>query len=130
MTKNLMPYYISRAGISILITGLMIFTGSHFWLSFLSGALILIMFIIAPLSRRYSVHPEFGITALRRDDFTSAVNEKSARNGFVAVTILITGAAGFSAALGGGLVTAQALKLMLLTGLLVYYISDFFYRRV
>jgi hypothetical protein len=130
MSKNLMPYYISRGVLSIFLAGLLYFSGTPLWTAIVIGAIILLLFLLAPLSGRYTVRPEFGITALRRDDFTNSVNDKAGRNGFVASMLVTASAAGYSSIYGGGLVTSRALMLIVLAGVLVYSISDYFYRRV
>ncbi|MHC1783239.1 MAG: hypothetical protein AB9891_10895 [Anaerolineaceae bacterium] len=129
MTKNLMPYYLSRTVLSVAFAGLMYLTGSPLWMAALFGGLILILFILAPLSGRYSVHPEFGITALRRDERTGVINDKAARNAFVASMLAVAVIAGYFTAVGVGLVPVKILEFILVGGLLVYYISDFFLRR-
>lgn len=130
MSKQLLPYYISRAVLSILLAGLLYLTGSQLWTSVLIGGILLVLFFLAPISGRYAVHPEFGITALRRDDFTKSVNDKAARNGFVASMLMAAGAAGYASIFGGGYISASVLMAIVLFGLLVYYISDFVLRRV
>jgi len=129
MNQKLKPYYLSRTALSIVITALLYFTGSRLWAAVLIGGVILLLFLLAPLSGRYTVHPEFGVTALRRDDFTQAVNDRAARNGFVACMLLAGGASAYTSTFGNGMVPANGLMLIVLAGLLVYYISDFFLRR-
>jgi hypothetical protein len=130
MTKDLMPYYLSRAVLSAAFAGLMYLTGSPLWMAGLFGGVILILFFLAPLSGRYSVHPEFGITALRRDERTGVINDKAARNAFVASMLAVAVIASYSTAVGVGLVSIKILIIILVFGLLIYYTSDFFLRRV
>jgi hypothetical protein len=81
------------------------------------------------LSGRYSVLPEFGITALRRDERTGVINDKAARNAFVASMLAVAVIAGYSTGVGVGLVSVRILVMILVFGLLVYYLSDFLLRR-
>ncbi len=66
MNRNLWPYYVSRGILSLAFGMLFYFTGSALWFSILIGAASLVFFLWAPRSGRYSVHPELGMTALRR----------------------------------------------------------------
>jgi hypothetical protein len=129
MTKDLTPYYLSRAVLSVAFAGLMYLTGSPLWMAALFGSLILILFILAPLSGRYSVHPEFGITALRRDERTGVINDKAARNAFVASMLAVAFIAVYSTVVGVGVISIKILIFILVVGLFAYYISDFFLRR-
>jgi heme O synthase-like polyprenyltransferase len=130
MDKKLIPYYLSRIIIVVAITIFLLFTGTQTWIALLIGILILGFFLWAPHSGRYAVHPEFGITALRRDECTEVINDKAARNGFmvcmVALAILSISAspillAGFS---------VNLLKLVIILGVIGYYLSDFWMRKV
>ena len=129
MNKKLMPYYLSRAVFAIVFGGLFFMTGSPLWEAILFGGLILALFIWAPHSGRYAVHLELGVTALRRDEFTQAINDKAARNAFVVLMLLIgavsltMGAAGAAFALDG------ILRILLVTGVLVYFGSDLWMRK-
>ena len=129
MQKELRPYYISRAIFSIAFGVLLYFTGSPLWQAILLGGTILGLFLWAPHSGRYSVHPEFGVTAMRRDEWTQAINDKAARNAFVAVMLLIGGAGTYFGALGAALVPAGLLRALLIAGAAVYFGSDVWMRK-
>lgn len=85
--RRLSRYYISRAIISSAFGGLLAVTGSTWWMAALMGLIVFALFLWAPHSGRYAVHPELGGSALRRDERTQVISDKAARNGFV-VTLL------------------------------------------
>ena len=129
MNKKMMPYYLSRAVFAIAFGVLFFATGSPLWEALLFGGLILALFIWAPHSGRYAVHPELGVTALRRDEFTQAINDKAARNSFVALMLLI---GGISLATGTAVATFALngiLRILLIAGVLVYFGSDLWMRK-
>lgn len=129
MKKELIPYYISRAGLSLALGGLLVLTGTRFWVAGLLTAVILAMFILAPLSGRYSVHPEHGMTALRRDERTRSVNDQAGRNGFIAAMLALGGAAFYFGLSGAALIPVAVLEIILGVGILVYFVSDLLLRR-
>jgi len=125
--KGMKVYYLSRAIITAIFGFLLSATGMTWWLAALMGALIFALFLWAPHSGRYAVHPELGVTALRRDERTQGINDKAGRNAFVAVMLAL---AGLVLCFGmQGSVPASFLEYVLLLGLLVYYLSDFLLRR-
>ncbi len=129
MVKNMMPYYLSRMGLTVII-GILLFTsGSSIWISILISVMLLAFFIWAPHSGRYSVHPEFGITALRRDEFTEVINDKAARNAFVASMLVLAGIAIYFGYAGLILIPASVLKWTLVIGILTYYGTDLWMRK-
>jgi hypothetical protein len=126
--SGMKAYYLSRAALSAAFGLLFIVTGSPWWQGALIGLVLLILFMLAPRSGRYAVHPEYGVTALRRDERTQAINDKAARNGFVAVGLAL-GALLLYAGLSGAALTTSWLTWLLLGGLAVYYLSDLILRR-
>ncbi len=122
-------YYVSRAVIALALGLVLAFTGSAWWMAALIGGLVLAFFIWAPHSGRYAVHPEYGFTALRRDEHTQAINDKAARNAFVISMLALAGVAIYfnSAALTA--VPVALLTLILVLGALSYFVSDFWLRR-
>lgn len=130
MAKNMMPYYLSRTIFSLLIGVFLLLTGSTVWVSVLTSALILAFFLWAPHSGRYAVHPELGVTALRRDERTQYINDKAARNAFV-ISMLAAGAFTLYFGLtGAAMIPISILKILLGIGVLAYFISDLWLRRV
>lgn len=125
--KGMTLYYVSRAIITALFCFLLSATGMAWWLAALMGALVFGLFLWAPHSGRYSVHPELGVTALRRDERTQGINDKAGRNAFIAVMLAL---AGLVLCFGmQGNVPASFVWYVLLLGLLVYYLSDFWLRK-
>ncbi len=122
-------YYFSRAILSAGFGTLFALTGSPWWTSLLVGMLAFAWFLLAPHISRYSVHPEFGVTALRRDERAQVINDKAARNAFVASMLALAGIIIYygTPALTG--VPIQVLKWLLIFGALTYYLSDFWLRR-
>src|SRR5512143_1614349 len=86
-------YYLSRAVISIGFGALFLLSGSSWWVAVLVAAVAFGWFLLAPHIGRYSVHPEFGVTALRRDERSQLINDKAARNAFVVSMLAVAGAA-------------------------------------
>src|SRR5512143_889552 len=83
-------YYLSRAVISIGFGALFLLSGSSWWVAVLVAAVAFGWFLLAPHIGRYSVHPEFGVTALRRDERSQGINDRAARNAFV-ISMLVLG---------------------------------------
>lgn len=129
MQKELRPYYISRTIFSIAFGVLLYVTGSPLLHAVVLGGLILALFMWAPHSGRYSVHPEYGITAMRRDEWTQAVNDKAARNAFVVIMFLIAGASLYFGAAGAVSVSIGLFRIPLIIGALVYFASDLWMRK-
>jgi hypothetical protein len=123
------PYYISRAVISVAFGTLFAVTGSPWWSAILISGLTFALFLWAPRSGRYSVHPEFGITALRRDERTQVINDKAARNAFVVSMLALGGIAFYFGTFALIDVPIAVFKLVLVIGALTYFVSDLLLRR-
>jgi nitrogen fixation-related uncharacterized protein len=129
MTKNMMPYYLSRTILTAAFGLLLFVTGSPLWMVILISGLILAFFLWAPHSGRYSVHPELGVTALRRDERTQVINNKAARNAFV-ISMLAVGAITIYYGLLGAInISIGVFKIILIIGALTYFISDLWLRK-
>lgn len=128
MNKNMLPYYISRAIFSIAFGGLFYVTGGSLWSSAGIGTVLLALFLWAPHCGRYAVHPEYGVTALRRDERSQVINDKAARNAFVVVMLLIGGASLYFGMAGVISISYTVLKALIIAGVLVYYASDIWLR--
>ena len=124
MNKNMMPYYLSRTIISIAFGVLLFVTGSPLRNAMLMGGVILAFFLWAPHSGRYSVHPEFGITALRRDERTQVLNDKAARNAFIVTMLTIAIIAVYFGSLGTINISIGIFNMILIIGALTYFVSD------
>ena len=94
------------------------------------GGLMLAFFIWAPHSGRYSVHPEFGVTALRRDEFTQVINDKAARNAFVASMLAIAAIAIYAGSIWRGQYFHWFIKDGAVLGAATYFASDLWLRKL
>ena len=122
-------YYLSRAVISAGFGLLFGLSGSPWWTAVLVGAAAFAWFLAAPHIGRYSVHPEFGVTALRRDERSQGINDKATRNAFVISMLAVGGMIAYYAAFPAIAVPVAALRWILILGAVVYYSSDFWLRR-
>ena len=122
-------YYVSRAVISAAFGALFAASGTPWWTAALMGAGLFAMFLWAPRSDRYAVHPEQGVTALRRDERTQTINDRAARNGFVASMLLSGGAAAYYGAIGLTEIPIGFLRALLAVGAVTYFAFDWWYRR-
>ena len=129
MNKNMIPYYLSRAVISVGFGILLYATGTPLWSAVLIGALILAFFLWAPHNGRYAVHPELGAAALRRDERTQPINDQAARNAFVVSMLAVAAIAIYSGATGASSVSSSVFGYLLIIGALTYYASDFWLRK-
>lgn len=129
MIKNLTPYYLSRIIFSIAFGLLLFIIGMSMWMAIVCGGLILAFFLWAPHRGRYSVHPEFGITAMRRDERAQIINDKAARNAFVVIIITIGAIAGFFGSMGTFNISISVLIIVLMIGVLTYFVSDIWLRK-
>jgi hypothetical protein len=121
-------YYISRAILSAVFGLLFALSSGTWWAGALIGIVAFGFFLWAPRSGRYAVHPEYGMTALRRDERTQIINDRAARNAFIAVGLAIgAGLLYFNAV--GMAVPTSILSLILILAIGVYYVSDFVLRR-
>ena len=127
--SGMSAYYISRAVISAALGVLLTLSGLEWWMAALLGVIVFAFFVYAPRSGRYSVHPELGVTALRRDERTQGINDKAARNAFVVTMLAIAGMTIYFGAMAAVNVPIAALKWTLVLGVLVYFVSDFVLRR-
>jgi hypothetical protein len=123
-------YYLSRAVVSIVFGGLLYLVSGYAWVGLLAAVLAFGTFVFLSRSGRYRVNPQQGVTALRRDERTQQVNQRSGRTAWVVVTILGSGLVLYYGLLAPGDVPTGLLGGVLLTGLLAYYISDFWLRKL
>ena len=121
-------YYVSRALISIAF-GVLFAADSTWWTGILVGTLAFAWFLLAPHIGRYSVHPEFGITALRRDERAQVINDKAARNAFIISMLALGGIIVYYKIFVLTSVPITVFKWLLIIGVLIYYISDFWLRK-
>jgi hypothetical protein len=123
-------YYLSRMIISIVLGGLFALLGAQWWMAVLAGLLALAVFFYAPLSGRYTVQPDKGLTPLRRDEFSKSVTNKAGRNAFAFMMIALAGIVVYSLLSTHTVVTATALSVVLALGVIVFFVSDYWMRRM
>jgi hypothetical protein len=129
MDKKLMPYYLSRTALSIAFGFLLFLTGSPLLNSIMIGGLLIVLFLYAPHSGRYSVHPEFVLTPLRRDEHTQAINDAAARNAFVVSMLVISAVVIYLGSFGAVNISISIIKVVVAIGALTYFISDVWLRK-
>ena len=123
-------YYVSRMIISILLGGLFVLLGAQWWMAVLVGLLALVVFFYAPLSGRYTVQPDKGLTSLGRDEFSRSVTDKAGRNAFAFMMIALAGIVIYSLLSTRTVVAVTALSVVLALGVIVFFVSDYWMRRM
>ena len=123
-------YYVSRIIISIVLGGLFALLGAQWWMAVLAGLLALAVFLFAPLSGRYTVQPDKGLTPLGRDEFSRSVTDKAGRNAFVFMMIALAGIIVYSQLSSRIGVPVNALSVVLALGVVVFFVSDYWMRRM
>jgi hypothetical protein len=128
--NKMTAYYITRTVIAIILGGLFALLGAPWWMALLAGVLALAFFIYAPLSGRYTVQPEKNAAALGRDEFTRSVTDKSGRNAFAFMEIVLGGIIIYAMVTYQDVVSVSALSVLLALGVIVFFVSDFWMRRM
>lgn len=124
-------YYVSRMIISIVLDGLFALLGAQWWMAVLAGLLALAVFFYAPLSGRYYiVQPDKGLTPLGRDEFSRSVTDKAGRNAFAFMMIALAGIIVYSQLSTRIVVPVNALSVVLALGVVVFFGSDYWMRRM
>ncbi len=123
-------YYITRGGLSIAFGGLLYLVSASVWVGLVGAALAFITFVFLSRSGRYTVLADKGVTALRRDAWTESINQRSGRNAWVVVAILGSGLVLYYGLISPGAVPVGLLGALLLSGMVTYYISDFWLRKL
>jgi uncharacterized membrane protein len=127
--KGMSLYYVSRAIVSIVFGMLFYTSGSPWWIAILIGLAAFAWFLWAPRSGRYAVHPELGVTALRRDERTQQINDHAARNGFVVLGITVAILSVYFGSVLQTDVPVHILNYALILGAVTYFASDFRLRK-
>ncbi|CAG0941196.1 hypothetical protein ANRL1_00434 [Anaerolineae bacterium] len=127
--SGMSAYYLSRAVISAAWGILLALTGLEWWMAMLMGVIVFGLFLWAPHSGRYAVHPEFGITALRRDERTQTINDKAARNAFIVTMVVIAGISIYFGSIASATMPVILLRYTLILAAMAYFVSDFVLRR-
>ena len=127
--KGLSLYYISRAIVSIAFGGLFYLSGSSLWMAILIGSVAFIWFLWAPHSGRYTINPELGLTALRRDEHTQQINDHAARNAFVVLGMAIAILSIYFGSVLRADIPVRMRNYVLILGAFTYFASDFQLRK-
>ena len=127
--KGLSRYYLVRAVISAAVAALAALAGAPWWTAVLAGIVPFGLFVWAVRSGRYVVHPEHGVTALRSDEYTRAIRDRSTRYAFVAVMLALGGIALYYGLIARTDVPVPVVGGVLFLGWIVYFLSDLLARR-
>jgi fatty acid desaturase len=127
--KGMSLYYASRAIVSTAFGVLFYLSGNSLWMALLIGSVAFAWFLWAPHSGRYAVHPEFGITALQRDEHTQQINDQAARNAFIVLSVAIAILSSYFGSVIQTDIPTRVLNYALILGALTYFVSDFQLRR-
>jgi hypothetical protein len=127
--KGMSLYYLSRAIVSVIFGLMFHFSGSPWWTAVLIGGTALAWFLLAPHIGRYTVHPEFGVTALRRDEHSQQINDHAARNGFVVLGIAVAMLSMYFGTFLQTDIPARILNYALILGVITYFATDFRLRK-
>lgn len=122
-------YYLSRAILCIAFALFLAVTGMQAWLAAVMGLVSFGLFLWAPHSGRYAVHPELGVTAMRRDERTQGINDKAARNAFVIMALATAAIIIYTRSTGMDTIPAALVEANLVLSAIVYFVSDWFLRR-
>lgn len=95
----------------------------------LIGFIALAWFLLAPHIGRYTVHPEYGVTALRRDEHSQQINDRAARNGFVILGIAVAILSIYFGTFLHTDIPVFMLNYALILGVVAYFVTDFRLRR-
>ena len=122
-------YYVSRTLISVGLGILLAATGTTWWVAALMAGIVFLLFLWAPQSGRYAVHPELGVTALRRDERTQGITDKAARNAFVVIMLAVLALVLYYGRHEPAKIPLSALDLLIALGALTYFGTDLWLRR-
>ncbi len=126
---SMMPYYLSRGLLAVGFGLVFLLTGSPWWEALLTSAIVCGWFLLAPNTGRYSVHPELGVAALRRDERNEMINDKAARNAFVIAMLALAAVTIYFGRLESAAVPLSFLKWILVAGAGAYFAFDFWLRK-
>lgn len=122
-------YYVSRLLIAGVFAALFYLAGASWWLALLVGLMAAAWFLYAPRSGRYRVNPEGGMLALQRDERGEWINDRAARNAFVALGLAL-GALNiyFGTIAGDTTIPIDWTRWLLIGAVVVYWVSDLILR--
>jgi hypothetical protein len=123
-------YYVSRMMIAIFLGGLFALLGAQWWIAVLAGLMAAAVFFYAPLSGHYTVQPEKSLTPLRKDEFSRSITDKAGRNAFAFIIITLAGIILYSQLSTHTMVAVNALSVLMALGVIVFFVSDYWMRRM
>lgn len=123
-------YYITRTLIAVAFGSLLVLARLPWWSALLVTASVLGFFLWAPRGGRYVVDAKGGIAPMRRDERTKAISDQAARNAFVCTMLALAGATVYFDFITPSDVPVAILSLVLALGMLSYFASDFWLRRL
>jgi hypothetical protein len=123
-------YYISRGFLSLVFGGIVYLICASAWIAVVSAVIVFAAFVLISRSGRYRVKPEKGVAAMQRDEWTQGISQKAGRNAWVIVALMGSLTVLYYSVISPGDVPVFALAILLLLGLLTYYVSDLWFRRL
>ncbi len=123
-------YYISRGLLSIILGVVVYAVSTSLLIGASSAVLVFVAFVWLSRSGRYRVNPEMGVRALKRDEWTQGIADKAGRNAWVVVAMAGSLVILYYGVISPGNIPVSILGILLLTGMVTYYVSDFLFRRI
>ena len=123
-------YYVSRGLLSLVFGVLVYLINASWWIGGLSALIFFITFVVLSRSGRYKIKPERGVAALQRDEWTQSINDKAGRNAWVVAAVAGSALILYFGWISPGDVPIFFLGLLLFAGMVTYYVSDFWLRRL
>jgi hypothetical protein len=127
---DMQRYYVSRGLLSLVFGMLVALISNSVWMGAASTVIVFFTFVLLSRSGRYRRYPERGVTALQRDEWTRSINDKAGRNAWVVVAVAGSALILYFVWISPGDVPIFFLGLLLFAGMVTYYVSDFWMRKV
>jgi len=114
-----------------MILGVLVYLiSTSVWIGALSALIVFTTFVLLSRSGRYKLNPERGVFALQRDEWTRNINDKAGRNAWVIVAVAGSLVILYYSLISPGDVPVFILGILLFSGMLAYYVSDFWLRKL
>ncbi len=127
--SNMSKYYFSRALVALAL-GAISFMLNGSWPRAIGLALgTLALFLYLPTSGRYIIRSKNSIAPFRIDEYSQAIRNQAARDGFVVMTLGFFLLQAYSAVTKTAL-TANHFTILFILGWLTYLVSDLWRRRM
>jgi hypothetical protein len=121
--ESLKWYYVSRAVLTLVVSGVAWIITHSVWMTATIGALTLAAFVWYANSGHFIVDPDRPLTPLRRDEREQSITYKAATYALVAVMLLLAVAGVL------GLLDGRWTSLVVFAGFVVYFVSRAWLRR-